>query len=94
MISGVIIYREIFAHFLIYCIRKPFLIYATASLGITLYSEENLIFFFISVEFKATVYVPFESLDAEGGVGVDAGRLGPGEGAALLPLLAVTQGPN
>jgi hypothetical protein len=46
------------------------------------------------MEFKATGYAPFESLDAEGGVGIDAGRLGPGEGAALLPLLAVTQGPD
>jgi hypothetical protein len=35
--------------------------------------------------------LPFQGLDAEGGVGVDAGRLRPGEGAGLLPLPAVTQ---
>jgi hypothetical protein len=34
MTNGLLIYGEIFAHFLIYCIRKPFLIYdfATAPL--------------------------------------------------------------
>ncbi len=34
MTNGLLIYGEIFAHFLIYCIRNPFLIYdfATAPL--------------------------------------------------------------
>ncbi len=39
MTNGLLIYGEIFAHFLIYSIRKPFLIYdfATAPLRISLY---------------------------------------------------------
>ena len=37
--------------------------------------------------------LPFQGLDAEGGVGVDTGGLGP-EWAALLPLPAVPQRPD
>ncbi len=49
--SSILIYGEIFAHFLIYSIRKPFLIYdfATAPLWIFLYTRPKFIFFFISV---------------------------------------------
>ncbi len=47
MIYGLLMYGEIFAHFLIYSIRKPFLMhgFATAPLWSSL-DEENLIFFF------------------------------------------------
>jgi hypothetical protein len=57
MTHGLLIYGEIFAHFLIYSIRKPFLIYDCSTLNFLIY-EENLIFF-LSVyhHFKVLVLV-------------------------------------
>ncbi len=53
MTNGLLIYGEIFVHFLIYSIRKTFLIYVwlcnCSTVNFLIY-EKNLMFFFISVD--------------------------------------------